>query len=59
MKRILEYLLQICQDDVNRYPGLWKVNKPSSGIPDATLYSGYSLFHEDPGETRSINWRKI
>jgi hypothetical protein len=59
MKRIWEFLLQLTQNDLDKYPGLWKITKPSGNISDAALWSGYSLFRDVPGETRSLNWRKI
>ncbi len=59
MRKIWDFLSQLAQGDLDRYPGLWKINKPSTDLPDATLWAGYSLFHDDLAETRSLNWRKL
>lgn len=59
MKKFMEYLLHLGQDDTSRYPGVFKKSRDYKNIPESVLWSGYSLFHDTNDEARYLDLRNI
>jgi hypothetical protein len=59
MNKVMEYLLQLSQDDLSKYPGLMKKTGNSELMADPILWASYSLFHDAPGENNTLNLRNL